>query len=466
MKTISLSSRLAAVIALACSTGAGLSAAPSVAAEAAPALAASSATPSATGGLGDVLQAVAAHSPDVLAAQAAQRQTQAQVDQARAAWFGKVDAYALSQHFNDPRLTRPITEPPNVALYPFARNQFGYGVDFQLPIDISLQIAAEVDAARSRASGAQWSAEDVRLRALLQGATLYRNLQALSGQCAALDKQLESLGAAERVARAGLKVGNIARVNLLRVEAAVAEVQAAIAGVQGQQSKLRAQLAALMGVAEFSAPIESPSAGPAVFHANPDVIPPGIQAAQSALQASQAKRQAAQRAEYPQLVANGGWNRNAIQWDGRAADTWQINLAVRLNLWSGGAQRSAIDAAQAAEDESRQRLRGAQDNLRAAREGAEAQWNAQDQTYRAARSGLLSAEESARIEQDRFRVGLGSATELIDAEAALARARASVAGALAGWWQADDALRYAYGEPPLALQTAIPIDFLSNTTRP
>ncbi|OZB74266.1 MAG: hypothetical protein B7X36_07735 [Thiomonas sp. 14-64-326] len=198
--------------------------------------------------LAAVLQTIAARSPDVLAAQAAKAQADAQVQQARAAWFGKVDAYATSQHYNDPRLTRAITLPPNVAAYPFSADQFGYGLNAQLPIDLSGQIAAEVDAARARAAGAQWSAADMRLRALLQGATLYRNLQALAGQRQALDRQLQSLKTSERVAEAGLKVGNIARVDLLRVQAAVAAVQAQIAGADGQERKVRAQLAALMGV--------------------------------------------------------------------------------------------------------------------------------------------------------------------------------------------------------------------------
>lgn len=402
------------------------------------------------GTLAGVLRTIDEHSPDVKATQSARRQADSQVRQARAAWFGKVDAYALSQHFNDPRLTRPITQPPNVADYPFSGDQFGYGLDIQLPIDISRQIAAEVDAARGRAASALWSAEDVRLRSLLQGATLYRNLEALAGQHAALARQFESLQASERVAKTGLKVGNIARISLLRVQAAVAEVQAAIANVAGQEQKLRAQLAALMDVGAFAAPVTSPETGPTALPADTRTLPPSVLAAQSALAASQAKMQAAQRAQYPQLVANGGWIRNAIQWEERAVDTWQINLSLRMNLWSGGAQRSAIDAAQSAADEANQRLSGAEANLRATREGAVAQWNAQDQVYRAAQSGLLAAQESARIEQDRFRNGLGSATDLIDAEAALARARAASASALAGWWQADDALRYAYGEPPLA----------------
>lgn len=407
-------------------------------------------------GLAEVLQTIAARSPDVLAAQAAQDQADAQVEQARAAWFGKVDAYALNQHFNDPRLTRPITQPPTVATYPFGSEQFGYGVDFQLPLDLSRRIAAEVDAARSKAGGARWSAEDVRLRALLEGSTLYRNLQAIAGQRTALDKQREALETSQRVAQIGLQVGNIARVYLLRVEAAVSEVMASIAVVEGQERRLRAQLAALMGFADFSASIETIAAGPSVLPTNPDTTPPSLLAAQSAVQANQALVDAARRAQYPQFAINSGWNRNAIQWDTRAIDTWQINLGMRMNLWSGGAQRSALDAAQAAAQEARLRLQGAEYKLRAAREGAQAQWQAQEQAYRAAQSGLRAAEESAHIEQGRFRNGLGSATELIDAEAALARGRATLVNALSGWWQADDALRYAFGEPPLTYPDTAP----------
>jgi outer membrane protein TolC len=61
--------------------------------------------------LSGVLQRIAAQSPAIQAAQAGQRAASAQAREARAAWFGKVDGYARSMHYNDPRLIRPITEP-------------------------------------------------------------------------------------------------------------------------------------------------------------------------------------------------------------------------------------------------------------------------------------------------------------------------------------------------------------------
>ncbi len=437
--------------------GAGAQQAPAAPASSAPAPAPPAAPNGGSArGLADVLRTIATRSPDLLAARASWQQAAAQEQQARAAWFGKVDAYAMSQHYNDPRLTRAITLPPNVANYPFSADQFGYGINAWLPIDLSGQIAAEVDAARAHARGTRWSAEDVRLRALLQGAAIYRNLQALAGQQRAAERQLQALLASARAARAGLSAGTISRVNLLRVEAAVAAAQAHIAGIGGQQRKLRADLAALMGRSSFDAAVTPPASGPARFPVNLNLDPPSIRAAQSALLASQDKVRAARRALLPQFAATAGWNRNAVHWDTAPVETWQVNVGVTFNLWSGGAQRSAIDAAQAAATEAQQRLQHAQDALHAARDGAVALWNAEDQAWRASRAGLGAARLSARIEQDRFSNGLGSATELIDAEAALAAARAAVASALAGWWQSDDALRYTFGEAPAAMHDTNP----------
>ncbi|AOV18296.1 hypothetical protein BJI67_15590 [Acidihalobacter aeolianus] len=172
--------------------------------------------------LSKVLQVIGAQSPQILAAQAEGQQAKDRVGQARAAWFGSVDVYALSQHYNDPRLTRPITYPPNVANYPFASDQFGYGVNVSLPLDFSLKIAAEVDAARAGAQAARWNADDARLHALLNGAALYRDLQALDGRLAALGSQLTALTASVNVAKAGVRAGTFSKLKRLRVEAALA----------------------------------------------------------------------------------------------------------------------------------------------------------------------------------------------------------------------------------------------------
>lgn len=403
--------------------------------------------------LSQVLRQIDARSPQVLRAEAEQQQARAKVGQARAAWFGRVDVYVQSQHYNDSRLTRPITYPPNVANYPFASDQLGYGIDASLPLDVSRQIAAEVDAARAAAGAARWSADDTRLRALLNGATLYRDLQSVQGKRLALQEQLAALTASVKVAKAGVRAGTFPKLKRLRLQAAQAKARAELAGVEGNIRKLRAQLAAQMGqprpgvIAPLSAtPTRLPVA---------DGTTPGVRAAESALQASQSKLAAAKRSLLPQFSLRGGWNENAIQGFHRPERTWQVGLNMKLNLWSGGGDVSAIDAAQSGQIVAQQDLRSARLALRAAREAAIAQWRSEQQAYTAAQAGLAAALQSARIERGNFRAGLGTATDLLDAEAALAQARATLTTTLASWWQADAALRYAYGKPPLAMTASV-----------
>ncbi len=387
--------------------------------------------------LSKVLNDIATQSPQVLAAQAEGQQAKARIGQARAAWFGSVDVYALSRHYNDPRLTRPITQPPNVANYPFGSDQLGYGMDVKLPLDFSRRIAAEVDAARARAHAARWSADDARLRALLNGATLYRELQALDGKRAALNRQYAALAASVKVAKAGVRAGTFSKLKRLRLEAALAEVRAARSGVEGNILKLRAQLAALMGQPRLDGAIAPLSTPPTTLPANRGLSTPGVQAARSALNVSQGMLASAQRSLLPQFFINGGWNQNAIQGFHDPVHTWQLTLGMKINLWSGGGQISAIDAAQSAEIAAGEKLRGARLALGAARDAAAAQWQTEQQTYAAAQAGLDAALQSARIERGNFRAGLSSATDLLDAEAALAQARAALTASLAGWWQAE-----------------------------
>jgi len=408
-------------------------------------------------GLSEILYDIAGKSPDVLAALAEQRKAKARVGQARASWFGTADVYGLSQHYNDPRLLRPITSPPNIANYPFASDQLSYGIEFNLPLDVSLRIAAEVDAARASAHAARWNADDARLRVLLNGATLYRDLQALNGRRMALNRQSDALVASVRVANAGVRAGTFSKLKRLRLEAALAEVRAVRAGVEGAIRKLRAQLAALMGKSRLGGAIAQLTSPPTQLPASGGFLStPRVQAARSALRASQGKLSAARRSLLPQFFINGRWNENAIQ-QGYAhrIHTWQVGLGVKLNLWSGGGQVSAIDAASASETVARERLREARFALRAAREAASAQWQAGQQAYAAAQTGLDAALQSARIERGNFRAGLGSATDLLDAEAALAQARSALTSSLASWWQADATLRYAYGETPLTMKSGV-----------
>lgn len=398
-----------------------------------------------------VLEQVSKDSPAIRAAQAGVNVAKAKVGQARAHEFGSVDLYAVRKHYNVPMLTQPIIAfpPPRSFGQAFSTEQLAYGIEASLPLDFSGQIAAEVDAARAASGASRFSARNVMLQTLNTSAAVYRNIQALEGKRQALQDQLKALRESRAAARTAVTAGLSTRLKLLRVESGVDEVRAGIAGVAGKIVSLKAELAALMGVQDWRGRITSLVKPPAPYSPASGAAP-FLHAAEQAATAAGDKVSAARRNLFPKFFLQGRWNKNGTLGFHNDFYTSEIQFGVKLNLWAGGGQVSAIDAAQAGRIKAEEKLRGARLKLAAIRVSAQARWHAEALVWRANKAALKAAIEAAHRAQGEFKVGLISATELLQAEAALARARAAVVTTLARWWEADDALRYAEGLPPQA----------------
>ncbi|RMF87547.1 MAG: hypothetical protein D6739_01505, partial [Nitrospirae bacterium] len=137
-------------------------------------------------------------------------------------------------------------------------------------------------------------------------------------------------------------------------------------------------------------------------------------------------------------------------WLGASGDHWQAEVAASLPLFDGGRRRRQVDAAAAALRAARARLAEVEAAARAEVAAARGRWVAAANGYQAAVDGLETAARTAVIQRARFAVGRLSAADLVDAEAALAAARAAFTDALSRWWQADDDYRLALGMPPAA----------------
>jgi len=131
-------------------------------------------------------------------------------------------------------------------------------------------------------------------------------------------------------------------------------------------------------------------------------------------------------------------------------NTWSVGAQVSWEFWDGGRRFANTDRVMANREVARQQYQRTLNRARAELQSARAAWHAASLQYQAATSGLKSARETERIQSDRFTSGRISAVDLIDAEAALARARADHISALANWWLADDQLHLALGKVPTA----------------
>ena len=159
-----------------------------------------------------------------------------------------------------------------------------------------------------------------------------------------------------------------------------------------------------------------------------------LEAASLRVESAHAGVRAARGAWWPQieLTANYLYNNPNSRYQPITPEflgTWDVGMSFAFDIWNWGATGSRVEQAEAA-------LRQAElveQDLRASlsrevQEAALAVHRAKEKIALAS-LGLSQARESLRTESDRFRSGLASPTELLDAEVALINAETQASGA-------------------------------------
>lgn len=406
-----------------------------------------------TASLAGILNAVENKAPALKAAYATADVAVAERHQAVGSFFGEIDAFVHDLHFNDNRLTRPISPPINFSAMTFDKDQIGYGLSARLPIDINGRLRNSLHAASHRADAARSEAENARLSIIYGATALYRRLERIQGQRQALLKQEEALQKHVHVAEEAVRIGRIAVVEKLRLVAELKAVEGHLAGLDGLEVEVRARLASLLDISSFTDTIPAPDKQPDALSAIPGSIDnrPDIQAVRERESAAKSGVKVAWGSYVPDVFATAAWQQNqGYNGSGRDDATWEVGIQVRLPLWDGTRRIAKLHQAQA-------QSRAAEYHAEAQRKDANAEvvaargaFDSARAQYGAAESALEAAEEMARIQTDRFNNGRLSATDLVDAEAVLAGVRSELTSSLVRWWQADDSLRLSLGLPPAA----------------
>ncbi len=405
-------------------------------------------------GLGSLLHQVEQKAPQLHAASARADASSAGIRIAKSQYWGHGEVFGQTTHYNNDRLVNPIAFPPVLTRSLFDQNTYGIGAAYTLPLDVDGRIAAKVHAQEHLSQAAHQSAAQTRLALFAQTVSLYRGLQRLEGVKQAHLAHLKALQGHRKVTEISVKVGRIAAVELLRIEAEIKSVEGLLAGLNGDEVRLRATLGALLNQAVFTEKIETLSVAPEdqLSSENGDESlknRPDLMAATSITRAENENLKGAKREWLPNLSLRAETLRNQ-GYTAIGANTWSVGAQVSWQFWDGGRRFANSDRALANKEAARQQYQSTLNQARAELQSAMASWQAASLQYQAATSGLKSATETERIQSDRFSSGRISAVDLIDAEAALARARADHTTALANWWLADDQLYLARGHAPSA----------------
>ena len=393
--------------------------------------------------------------PGVRAAGADLARANADRREARSVWFPQLTTQGTATRFEEPMIVTPI-HALDATQFTFDRTLVQGDVRLSWMVFDGGGRGASIRAATAAAEGRTAGVAATEADLLADIARRYLRLLTADTVLAAQRDGVRALQAERtRVARR-VEEGDVAAVQLLRVEAALSEAQAAEVRAAADLVSARRGLARALELPadriDRLVPVTRWAAAPAPrdsLLARLESRSPVLRAAQSGLEEARAGRRRAAAAWLPRVdvqsavVAYGDGN-----WD--FSPEWQVGARVFYPVFLGGQRGAAVDRAVALEEaaDARWRLLALQladalDAAVAAREAAVARAAALE------RSAAYLA-EVARVEALALDAGAGVEAEFLRAEADARRARAELAEAHADRLLADIELARITGELDLA----------------
>lgn len=328
------------------------------------------------------------------------------------------------------------------------------GADLSYELDLFGRLAQAQQAAQLDADARAALLQSTRLLVQAQTAQAYLRLRALDDERALVRETVEAYRQTLDLTQRRYRAGDIAELDVVRVQSEVAANEAEALALDRQRAETEHALAVLVGEAasSFSLP---PQAWGSALPQIPAGVPatvlarrPDVAAAQQGLLAAQARVGVARTAWLPDiaLTGSGGFASadlgDLFKWSARA---WGIGALLSLPIFDGGRREAGLQNAAAQMDVAAagyraqvlNALREVEDQLAALRllsEQSQAQGRAVDA---ASRATVLS--------ESRWRNGLVSQIELLDARRSELRNRRQALQVRAAQYQATVGLVRALG---------------------
>jgi multidrug efflux system outer membrane protein len=363
---------------------------------------------------------------DALVEQAAERNTSIQEAAARVA-----QARALVRSANADRLPQvglgaDVSRQAGVGSFagPSPATLWQAGVQVAYEPDLFGRATGRRDAAALDAQAREALLQSTRLLVQAETAQVYLALRAIDVERGIVREAVQAHRSTLRLTERRHAAGDLAELDVVRVQAEVAATEADALALDRQRATLEHALAVLVGEAasRFSlAPGEWKADVPLIPAGVPATVlarRPDVAAAQSTLLAAQARVGVAGAAWFPSLAltGDGGFASlelgDLLRWSARA---WSVNALLSLPIFDGGRREAAKQQAVAEMDAALARYRGevlvafreVEDQLSSLRllnEQAQAQGRAVD-----------AARRATTLSDTRYRNGLVSQLELLDA---------------------------------------------------
>lgn len=299
------------------------------------------------------------------------------------------------------------------------------GANFSYELDLIGRLSLASDAASLDARSREALLRSTQLLVQADVAQTYLNLRALDSERALVRGTLQAYGNTLRLTEVRFREGDVAELDVARVRTEVASTESEALALDRRRAELEHALAVLIGEAASSfavAPAEWSTALPVIPAGVPSTVlvrRPDVSAAQSSMQAAQARAGVAKAAWFPTfaLTANGGYAAPEIGDLFKVATrAWGVGALLSLPIFDGGRREAGVQNANAELDIAlasyREQVlvafRDVEDQLSALRLLAE-QSEAQSRS-------VASATRATVLSDSRYRNGVVSQLELLDAQ--------------------------------------------------
>ncbi len=378
------------------------------------------------------IETALAHSPDLAAAQQVALAAKATRDEAAGARWPWLDVAGSYRHYNDDqRLVMPRS-PIDAGV--FGSDNATVGLGLQMPLFTSGRIKNTLDAADQMAQSAAHQVDQTDQQLVFDIKRLFYRILTQEQVVVSLDQSIKALARHRTFVQHAIEVQKAARVDLMRVEVRLADLnQQRIAAENGRILLLDA-LAERMGIADGA---ETFSVVGTLTMTPLDVDPneglnralsyrPDVRAMEAAVRAGQKRLYAAKGERGPTVGLEGNIGLRyaadpTVHPSGtdNVEDVAYVGLGLKIPLFQGGSISARVRKAKAEWLVLKLRLRQLKLRVRSEVRSAAFNMTTASQRVEATQTAVDQAIESLRIEQNQYRAGRGSITNVLDAQAAL-----------------------------------------------
>jgi multidrug efflux pump subunit AcrB/outer membrane protein TolC len=318
----------------------------------------------------------------------------------------------------------------NFGPYPLqVHDNFSTGLMVRQTLDIAGRLHWGVEAARLQVLAARAEEEQRRQDLLLEVREAYAQaLLARDGVRILEERRAADLGHLE-VARTRYEAGTAARFEILALESSVAQIDSALVRGRNDRAVAFSRLAILIGV-EADTPLDLAPLEPSASPQPPSEVDasPRLEVVRRAVAVAQARVEGAKTENRARVDLVGGYaRRNSTAF--QTADLFQVGLQLNLPLADGGATRARVGQARAVVRELQSQLDEARRNLALDVREAQLAYEGSLEREKAAERAIASADEALRVAKIRYKGGVSTPVEILDAQAACTRAEVELTAA-------------------------------------